>query len=188
MKGISRRTLIGAAGLSVVFAGIRAGFVTAGHAIRRRLVVGSLTDIGDPHTVTVQTGSGAETVKFLGDGSEHARATFNRDGEAALSDFRAGDEVVVELRDTGTPARGSRMELLYRWFYGYVTGLGDDHLYTTGGTVRLDSRTTVHILGDFFTKVPLTDLTPGTHVDVTARWEPAIKEYLARSVGVESQG
>lgn len=185
MLTISRRTFIAASSATMLLAAVGQSIAAAAQNLHRRILVGSLKSIGDPHTVTLASGDELRTVKFLGDGSAEARATFNRDGEAALAEFHPGDQVVVELRESGRPERGTRMELLYRWYYGYVTGQHGFYIYTNAGRIRMDSRTEIHIVDDFFTKVPLSALTPGTKVHVTVRWEPTLGEYLARSIGVE---
>lgn len=177
MRAISRRTFVAGSVISVVLQVLGQGVSSAAGKVRRH-IGGRLQGFADKRTVTVTDSAGTHDIKFIGS------ATFNRDGVAALEEFRRGDEVVVALSAGGQ--RGDRMELLYRWYYGHVQSYDDTHLYTDTGRFRLDARTEIHVVDNFYAKVPPRELTQGTEVHVTSRWDPVLDEHIARSIGVES--
>lgn len=143
-------------------------------------VGGVIERIEKPHTVHLRTTGGPATVKFLGDGSLEARATFNRDGAARLEDFLIGDTVVAELRPTGRPLRGTHMEILYRRVEGKITEKTAGHLVTTGGALRLVFDTKVRGNGDI--DVPVSELAIGNEVAIAARHDPLSGELIARHI------
>lgn len=142
---------------------------------------GVIEGISNAHTVDLRTAAGVATVKFLGDGSTEARATFNRDGTARLADFLVGDPVVIELRETG-PLRGSHMEILYRQLEGTITEKTGTHVATTAGTVRLAPDTQVHRCGSADIALSVSALAVGNAVVIDARFDPLTAELIARQI------
>ena len=184
---MSRRKFIGITGATV--AGLTAleswELANASEPGSGKARVGGIIErIEKPHTVHLRTSRGPTMVKFLGDGTSEARATFNRDGVARLEDFLIGDTVVVELRSTGLPMRGTHMEILYRHVEGTITEKTASHLVTTGGAVRLVSDTTVRGTGDV--EVPVSDLAIGNDVAIATRNDPPSNELIARHIWLVS--
>lgn len=156
--------------------------------VQKNRIGGVIEGISKPHTVDLRTAAGVATVKFLADGSTEARATFNRDGTARLADFLVGDPVVVELRETGRPLRGSHMEILYRQIEGTITEKTDTHLATTAGTVRLAVDTHVHRCGNADITLPVSALAVGNAVVIDARPDPLTAELIARQICQRATG